>query len=157
MSAWGLPPATSPLRYPEQASPSLSLNGLGFQVWGLIRLFSDSEIYTLPSTLALPPGCREPLCGPSGCPGEEGSLRALTAAAVGGVAVWPLCPRMGWTEHAPSLVGALGSRGPAGRPGGQGPPGVWALPLQSGAWGVKSGEVVACGPGRLLAALCDPV
>lgn len=125
----------------KQTSPSLCLRAVGFQVWGLIRLFSDSEIYTLPSTLALPPGCREPLCGPSGCPGEEGSLRALTTAAVGGVAVWLLCLRTGWTEHAPSLVGALGSRGPAGSPGGQGPPGVWALPLQSGAWGVKSGRL----------------
>lgn len=141
----------------KQTSPSLCLRAVGFQVWGLIRLFSDSEMHTLPSTLALPPGCREPLCGPSGCPGEEGSLRALTTAAVGGVAVWLLCPRTGWTKHAPLAGWGSGQQGPRGKPWRAGA--AWSLGSAPPVWSLGSevGQVVACGPGRLLAALCDPV
>ena len=132
-----------PLRYPEQASPSLCLRGLGFQIWGLICLFSDSEIYTLRSTLALPSGCWEPLCGfwlpwgggvpegtHCGCSETGGSVAPLPQHGMD--RAWP--PRWLWLWAAGTLPG---------RPGGQEPPGVWALPLQSGAWGVKSGEDVA--------------
>lgn len=141
--AWGLRWATSPLGYPEQASPSLCLKGLGFHIWGLICLFSDSEIYTLRSTLALPPGWREPLCGfwlPWGGGVPEGTHCGCSGR---GVSVAPL-PRHGMDRACPPRWLWLWAAGtPPGRPGGQGPPGVWALPLQSGAWGVKSGEHVA--------------
>ena len=141
--AWSLRWATSPLGYPEQASPSLCLKGLGFHIWGLICLFSDSEIYTLRSTLALPPGWREPLCGfwlPWGGGVPEGTHCGCSGR---GVSVAPL-PQHGMDRACPPRWLWLWAAGtPPGRPGGQGPPGVWALPLQSGAWGVKSGEHVA--------------
>ena len=141
--AWGLRWATSPLGYPEQASPSLCLKGLGFHIWGLICLFSDSEIYTLRSTLALPPGWREPLCGfwlPWGGGVPEGTHCGCSGR---GGQCGPSAPARDGQSMPPSLVVALGSRDPAWTPWRAGA--TWSLGSAPAVWSLGSEVRGACG------------
>ena len=100
--------------------------------------------------------CEAPLCpgeaaGPCGPPAARGRLGSLRRCAPGcGERGWqgrrgrggcsrtqrrPVCSLTGWTEDPPRRLWLWAAGTLPGCPGGQGPPGVQALPLQPGASG----------------------